>query len=78
MFGIGPTEIVVIVVLFLVIFGPEKAGSIARDVGRFVSEARRPMDEFKEELGSRTIEEEPERNGSYPDKKVGDESVKKG
>ena len=77
MFGIGPTEIVVIVVLFLVIFGPEKAGSIARDVGRFVSEARGPMDEFKEELG-RTIEEEPERNGSHPDKKVGDESVKKG
>ena len=77
MFGVGPTEIAIIVVLFLIIFGPQKAGSIARDVGRFVSEARRPMDDFKEELG-RTIEEKPERNGSYPDKKVGEKSVKKG
>ena len=77
MLGIGPTEIVVIVLLFLIIFGPQKAGSIARDVGRFVNEARQPLDEFKEEL-SRTTEEEPERNGSYPDKKARDQSIKKG
>ncbi|MDQ4001082.1 MAG: hypothetical protein M3283_08820 [Actinomycetota bacterium] len=36
--------------LFLVIFGPSRATSMARDLGRFVNEARRPIDELKSEL----------------------------
>jgi sec-independent protein translocase protein TatB len=50
MFGIGGQEIVIIALLFLVIFGPSKLPQMARDLGRFVSEARRSIDEFKEEL----------------------------
>lgn len=50
MFGVGPQEVVIIVLLLLAIFGPGKASSIARDLGRFVSEARRPVEEFKSEL----------------------------
>ena len=50
MFGIGGQEIVIIGLLFLVIFGPSKLPQMARDLGRFVSEARRSMDEFKGEL----------------------------
>jgi len=52
MFGIGGQEIVIIGLLFLVIFGPSKLPQMARDVGRFVNEARRSIDEFKEELTS--------------------------
>ena len=50
MFGIGPEEVVVIGLLFLVLFGPSKTTSIARDLGRFVKEARHSIDEFKADL----------------------------
>ena len=49
-FGVGPGEIVLVAILFLLLFGPSKLPQMARDIGRFVSEARRSMDEFKSEL----------------------------
>jgi Sec-independent protein translocase protein TatA len=49
-FGIGPQELVIIVLLMLVVFGPGKAVSMARDLGRFLSEARNQVEEFKDEL----------------------------
>ena len=50
MFGVGPQELFVIVLLFVVVFGPVKAVSMARDLGRFVNEARGHVEEFKGEL----------------------------
>ena len=50
MFGIGGQEMIIIGLLFLVIFGPSKLPQMARDLGKFVNEARRSMDEFKGEL----------------------------
>jgi sec-independent protein translocase protein TatB len=50
MFGIGGQEILIIGLIFLVVFGPSKLPQMARDLGRFVSDARRSMDEFKSEL----------------------------
>ena len=50
MFGVGPQEMVIIGLLVLVIFGPNALPRMARDLGRFVAEARRSIDEFKEEL----------------------------
>jgi sec-independent protein translocase protein TatB len=50
MFGIGGQEMIIIGVLFLIIFGPSKLPQMDRDLGRFVSDARRSMDEFKGEL----------------------------
>jgi sec-independent protein translocase protein TatB len=58
MFGIGGQEIVIIALLFLVIFGPSKLPQLARDLGRFVSEARRSIDEFKEELTAASDEDD--------------------
>jgi Sec-independent protein translocase protein TatA len=52
MFGVGPQEVVVIVLLLLVIFGPGKAASMARDLGRFANEARSHVEEFKSEVVS--------------------------
>ena len=60
MFGIGGQEIVIIGLLFLVIFGPNALPRMARDLGRFVSEARRSIDEFKEELTAAEDDEEDE------------------
>ena len=41
---------VIIALLFLLIFGPNALPKMARDLGRFVGEARRSIDEFKAEL----------------------------
>ena len=60
MFGIGGQEIVIIGLLVLVIFGPNALPRMARDLGRFVSEARRSIDEFKEELTAAEEDEEGE------------------
>jgi sec-independent protein translocase protein TatB len=51
-FGIGVQEMVLVGLLFLVIFGPSKLPEMARDLGRFVNEARRSVEEFKEDLVS--------------------------
>jgi sec-independent protein translocase protein TatB len=58
MFGIGGQEIVIIGILFLIIFGPSKLPQMARDLGRFVGEARRSIDEFKDELSAASDEDE--------------------
>jgi Tat protein translocase TatB subunit len=50
MFGIGAQEILIIALLFLVIFGPNRLPRMARDFGRFANEARRTLDEFKSEV----------------------------
>jgi Tat protein translocase TatB subunit len=60
MFGIGGQEIVIIGLLVLVIFGPNALPRMARDLGRFVSEARRSIDEFKEELTAAEDDEDEE------------------
>jgi Tat protein translocase TatB subunit len=61
MFGIGGQEIVIIGLLFLVIFGPSKLPQMARDLGRFVGEARRSIDEFKDELTAASDEDDQEK-----------------
>ena len=53
-------EMVIVGLLFLVIFGPSKLPAMARDLGRFVNEARRSVEEFKEDLVS-----EEEAAGSF-------------
>ena len=58
MFGIGGEELIIIGLLFLVIFGPSKLPQMARDLGRFVNEARRSVDEFKSELTLDDVDED--------------------
>ena len=60
-FGIGGEELVIIGLLFLLIFGPSKLSQMARDLGRFVNESRRSVDEFKSELLSDQDEDEDQR-----------------
>ncbi len=47
----------IIGLLLLLVFGPGKAASIARDFGRFISGAQNTMEEFKEELFSEEVRE---------------------
>ena len=60
-FGIGFQEVLVIAVLFLILFGPSKLPQMARDLGKFVNEARRSMDEFKSEIVAADEEDEVDR-----------------
>jgi len=60
-------EMVIVVLLFLVIFGPSKLPDMARDVGRFVNEARRSVEEFKEDLVSEEEDGKEPRKGGDPE-----------
>lgn len=51
MFGIGFWELVVIVLVILLVLGPDKLGPIARALGRAMGEMRRGVDEFKDTFG---------------------------
>jgi Tat protein translocase TatB subunit len=63
-FGVGAPEMVVIGLLLLVVFGPKKLPVMARDIGRFVSEARRSVEELKKDLVSEgEVGGEPRRGG---------------
>ena len=67
MFGIGAQEMVIVGLLFLVIFGPKKLPDMARDVGRFVNEARRSVEEFKDDLVSEEEDGKEPRKGGDPE-----------
>jgi sec-independent protein translocase protein TatB len=60
MLGVGGSEIVVIALIFLIIFGPSSLPKMARDLGRFVTEARRAVDDFKEEIAAADDDDEDE------------------
>ena len=67
MFGIGMQEMVIVGLLFLVIFGPSKLPAMARDLGRFVNEARRSVEEFKKDLVSEEEDGQEPRKGRDPE-----------
>ena len=69
MFGVGVQEMVFIGLLSLIIFGPSKLPQMARELGQFVNEARRAVDEFKEDL---ILQEE---DGRKPEESGGLEHV---
>ena len=74
MFGIGPQELMIVALLLLVVFGPRKASNVARDLGDFVNEARRPVEEFKSELAAAEDRSEP---ASYVDSGKGEDGTRK-
>jgi TatA/E family protein of Tat protein translocase len=56
-FGIGPTELLIIGFLALLLFGPGKAAGMARDLGSFIKGAQDTVEDFKSELASEEIKE---------------------
>ncbi len=47
----GPAEIAVVIVVGLVVFGPEKLPDLARQAGRFLRTVRQMADNAKNDLG---------------------------
>jgi len=52
MFNVGGSEIIVILLLALLLLGPEKLPDTARKVGKFLAEVRRVTSGFEEEVRS--------------------------
>jgi sec-independent protein translocase protein TatB len=50
MLGIGAEEVLLILIVALLILGPERLPRVARDVGKVVGDLRRTSDEFREEF----------------------------
>ncbi len=64
MFNIGPTELVVILVIALIVFGPKRLPEVGRTVGKSLREFRRASEELREGLDMSV--DEPPPVGSMP------------
>lgn len=65
-FDISAGELMIILLVAFIIFGPSKIPEIARKVGRGMNEIRRASDEIKREISKETrkVEKELEMEGS--------------
>ena len=61
--GMGPAELLLVLALALIVFGPDKMPEIARQIGKAVGELRRVSSEVTRELQRSIQEEQP---GSGP------------
>lgn len=70
MFGIGFPELLLILVIALVVLGPEKLPQIARALGRGLSEIRRATEEVRAEIEKGAVDEPPTEPKAAPDKEI--------
>ena len=74
MFGIGPTELIVILVIALLVLGPKRLPDLARSLGRGLAEFRRATSDVTSELdNARVMLEEEARDAA----RKSDEAISK-
>jgi sec-independent protein translocase protein TatB len=78
MFGIGMTELLVILAIALIIFGPKRLPELAKQLGKAMREFKKATDEVKENIGLNDLElhdltseppASPEEKSPVPDSK---------
>ena len=60
--GMGPAELLLVLALALIVFGPDKMPDIARQLGKAVGDLRRVTSDVTREL-QRSIQEDPSTSG---------------
>lgn len=63
MFGIGPQELLVIMIVGLLVLGPKRLPEIARSLGRGMAEFRRASSDLRQSL---SLEDQPARRAPPP------------
>ncbi len=63
MFGIGPQELLVILIVGLLVLGPKRLPEIARSLGKGLAEFRRASSDLRQSLA---LEDEPKRQAPPP------------
>jgi TatA/E family protein of Tat protein translocase len=62
MFGIGPLELVVILVVALLVFGPKRVPELARTLGRGLTEFRRASNDLRKTLALDELQQDLRRD----------------
>ena len=60
MFGIGAQELIIILVVALVVFGPKRLPELARSLGRGLAEFRRASSDLRQTLNQEPSSDSPE------------------
>ncbi|OBQ54026.1 Sec-independent protein translocase protein TatB [Halodesulfovibrio spirochaetisodalis] len=77
MFGIGTTEILVILVVALIVLGPKSLPKVARTLGKGLAEFRRVSTDFQRTINTEIALDEHEKEKKAAEKKIfGDENSK--
>jgi sec-independent protein translocase protein TatA len=59
-FNIGPTELIVILLIALIVFGPKRLPEVGRTIGKSLREFRQATSDIKDELNLGLDEDEDE------------------
>ena len=70
MFGLGLTEIIIILVVALLVVGPKKLPELAKTLGRSMGEFRRTADDFKESIYRDEDSSESDREKSEKQRRI--------
>ena len=65
MFGIGLSEFIVIIIVALIVIGPDKLPQLARTLGKAFSEFKKAGDEVRKSFNEAA---KPEKEGESPDR----------